>query len=512
MAPSTAQWYRFHASAPAPEPSASQPHTEESSTQQLILGPEEAFQELKARGCRLATLPWVENHWGLILWKLAGMVALDPQSEADVKSRRWCWAEVVRQLLYRYERELDRGTRPPLRLIAAQDKPAGLPMVLCVSAISWPSAPDTGSEVPPQMEATHNDKPEVEMTDGWYRVRVEVGDSMIRAIRRGALRVGMKVGVVGARLLDRRAEPFELLENPLAGVGQEPSFALTVSGNGCHLAPWHAKLGFHSEPFVATLGSLTPDGGLVPVMDLKIIKTFPIAYIEFFNSKGEKSWSAPMKEPEEAKAQDAWNAKRDAAVQRIREKMDKLSREWEKQADRLEIRAGLEFKPRPEDTQPDTIDDLLCTMEDALTTPQPYECPQDIVSRTSRAEAGWLARAMREKIANDRENMAEEIEIELQTECPPRKVRNFRVLVVEDAETRKRPKQFRAQVTIWDVLAAYVSEDGTPGDFRAGERFIATNLEPNNTSAWMPRGDEAEIYLIARRDTRWRKMKASRVK
>ena len=130
-------------------------------------------------------------------------------------------------------------------------------------------------------------------------------------------------------------------------------------------------------------------------------------------------------------------AKRDATAQRVREKMDKLFREWEKQAERLEIRAGSEFKPRPDGmpslhsgaspmiheallgTPPDTIDDLLCAMEDALATPQPYECPQDIVSRTSRAEAGWLAQAMREKLANDRANMADEIEKELQARCFP---------------------------------------------------------------------------------------------
>jgi breast cancer 2 susceptibility protein len=38
----------------------------------------------------------------LILWKLAGMVYLDPELENDPKRKRWCWSEVIRQLLYRY--------------------------------------------------------------------------------------------------------------------------------------------------------------------------------------------------------------------------------------------------------------------------------------------------------------------------------------------------------------------------------------------------------------------------
>ena len=31
-----------------------------------------------------------------------------------------------------------------------------------------------------------------------------------------------------------------------------------------------------------------------------------------------------------------------------------------------------------------------------------------------------------------------------------------------------------AQVTIWDVLSAYVSEDGNPGEFKVGERFMVS--------------------------------------
>ena len=38
------------------------------------------------------------------------------------------------------------------------------------------------------------------------------------------------------------------------------------------MAPWHAKLGFQHGPFVATLNSLTPDGGNVAVMMLTIVK------------------------------------------------------------------------------------------------------------------------------------------------------------------------------------------------------------------------------------------------
>ncbi|KIP11131.1 hypothetical protein PHLGIDRAFT_100069 [Phlebiopsis gigantea 11061_1 CR5-6] len=466
----------------------------------MVLGPEEILFELKARGCKLATEAWVDNHYGLILWKLAGMVGLDPQKEADETKRRWCWNELLRQFLYRYERELNTGVRPPIRLIASQDKPAGLPMVLCISRICSPHEYDAeeGTNVEPGPFTTDENgelvapKPVVEVTDGWYRVRAEVDSGMIRAIQRGVLRVGMKVGLVGARLLDPRSEPLEILEKPWKNLRSDSIFALRISSNGCHLAPWHAKLGFQAQPFIATLASLTPDGGLVPVLDVKIVKTFPIAFMEGFTTDTGKTWSHPMKEPEEMKARDAWSAKRDIEAQRIRSDMDKCF---------------------------DTLENCADRLEEACANSTPHESPKDIIARTSKEEAGWLARAVREQLAKGRENMGDEIaqrlEIlfrpvnlsrhALQEVCPPRDVRNFRVVVVEDAQTRKRPKQFTAQVTIWDVLTAYISEEGIPGDFKVGERFIVTNLDPNNTDAWMPRQDGAVLYLLGRRDTRWRK-------
>lgn len=143
------------------------------------------------------------------------MVCLEPKREQNSGTKRWCWEEVMRQLRYRsvllsplgssigskilccfrYERELNKGTRPPLRLIAAHDAPVGLPMVLCISRIEWPEG-SLDSEGEPFISA----QPLVEVTDGWYRVRAEVDAAMAFAVRKGALRCGMKVGVVGARV------------------------------------------------------------------------------------------------------------------------------------------------------------------------------------------------------------------------------------------------------------------------------------------------------------------------
>jgi breast cancer 2 susceptibility protein len=61
-------------------------------------GPEDAYQQICKDGCSQATQIWVNNHWSLILWKLAGIVRAKP----SLWKARWTFDEVVRQLKYRY--------------------------------------------------------------------------------------------------------------------------------------------------------------------------------------------------------------------------------------------------------------------------------------------------------------------------------------------------------------------------------------------------------------------------
>ena len=91
ITPTLAFYYSFYI--PPTNPSQDSPG--------ITLGSSEAFEELRKRGCSLVTKPWVDNHWCLILWKLAGMIYLDPEAELDPNRTRWCWSEVIRQLLYR---------------------------------------------------------------------------------------------------------------------------------------------------------------------------------------------------------------------------------------------------------------------------------------------------------------------------------------------------------------------------------------------------------------------------
>ena len=103
MTPALALYYTFHTTS-----------TELDSCSRVptrFLGSAAALEQLLEQGCTLATKSWVDNHWAMILWKLAGMAYLDPESESDGKMMRWCWKEVTRQLCYRFESGLFRGSR-----------------------------------------------------------------------------------------------------------------------------------------------------------------------------------------------------------------------------------------------------------------------------------------------------------------------------------------------------------------------------------------------------------------
>ena len=119
------------------------------------------------------------------------------------------------------------------------------------------------------------------------------------------------------QLVTDRKEPSEILE-------AYDSVKLGLSGNSTHLVPWHAKLGFRRCASVCTLSSLTPDGGNIAMMRLRIekvcpvsatvvsiwlncIQMYPIAYLEFTQDEdGKRRRIGPMGEKEEIAARDAW--------------------------------------------------------------------------------------------------------------------------------------------------------------------------------------------------------------
>src|SRR6266702_4356756 len=108
-----------------------------------------------------------------------------------------------RSPMHSYEKELNGGARPALRLITTRDTSVGLHMVLCVSDITWSQegvrVGEDGLPVVPH--------PTLELTDGWYRLRARVDEILARAVRRGVIRVGRKIAISGASVRLRFSIP-----------------------------------------------------------------------------------------------------------------------------------------------------------------------------------------------------------------------------------------------------------------------------------------------------------------
>jgi len=284
-------------------------------------------------------------------------------------------------------------------------------------------------------------------------------------------------------------EPCEVLE-------AYDKLELTIAGNGTHLAPWHTKLGFQPYPAIATLNSISSDGGMIPCLELIVTKVYPIAFIEFHkDADGKVTREGPRREKDELAAHDAWTKKRDREYQRLRKDADDKCKQYIDWAQRFEAKSA-SWHPREDDDMPGHIESMFDECEDSSDI-------SPVLRRASKAEAGWLARFTRDRVEKERETLEQELERELQAACPPREVRSFCVLLMRDARVARRPANRVVELTAWDVLS--LSFDGaTAGRFKEGQRFRITNLLPTQKSAWMDRQAEgSHVYVSSSKISRW---------
>ncbi|SPC64345.1 probable Rad51-associated protein Brh2 [Ustilago sp. UG-2017b] len=469
-----------------------------------LLMQQDAYDELHARACNIATLPWVSNHWTLILWKLAAIVRLDPGSASE----RWSWDELIRQLLYRYEREINRAQRSCLKRIQEYDSSPARPMVLFVSKIMEEEneIQDRSGQVVVRKSTL------LELSDGWYRIQAQLDPVLGSACRRGRVRIGQKLATMGATL-DAQGEGNEVLT-------AYHMSSLVLSSNSVSLARWDAKLGFTSTRFFASLRSLTPEGGLVSLMDVVITKVFPLAYVDTERNGGP---SAPRGEQEEAEEQEVWLKRREDAMQQLEMELESENSKLFDLVEALSDLASDSFLPSIPD---DPIGRLEASAQQLFDQLRAKEDPASAVKELVIAKghsnlAPWLyGMAKSALLAEDMSGVGARLGADLDRACPPRKVREFRVVRFRDARLpppspptaaaasasasagaggakKRNPHARTVQLTVWD--AAQLGEE-----LQEGRRFWVTNLTPSSKSAWRKPDEAADVFLSTRRDTKWR--------
>ncbi|KAL1406291.1 hypothetical protein Q8F55_007987 [Vanrija albida] len=430
-----------------------------------VLGNVQAFERLKYEKCELVTQKWVNNHWRLILWKLAGQVMAKPA----LYDEKWNWYEVLCQLKYRYEREYGAAQRSIVRRIQEHDSSPSLPMVLCVSGIHHP-APATDDNDEKQ-------RPYLVLTDGWYEIRAATDECLSRAILKGKIKVGRKIGISGAKL-DSSSDGSDVLE------AFEKS-NLTLTGNSTHLAAWDARLGLQPQPFVAGLRSLSVDGGVIVLMDVVLDRVYPLAFMNADKGSREAPWS----EDEEAMRADRWKEKYESEHARLVDEMRKSLEKLEELARHLASHAE-DVNTRVSDEPPDSLDDDFDELMEA----------RDVMGRIRKLSGSHiihLARHAQKRMEHAVMEEQAEIEAKLKEACPPRDIRDFRMVRFSDAREGRKEKARTGMLNVWDARGLELAE---------GKRFLVSNLVPGRSGDWsVPRRDSiTEVYLHTRRDTRWK--------
>ncbi|KAJ2932806.1 hypothetical protein H1R20_g4284, partial [Candolleomyces eurysporus] len=183
---------------------------------------------------------------------------------------------------------------------------------------------------------------------------------------------------------------------------------------------------------------------------------------------------------------------------------------------RLEGKAASAPPIQNDEDMPDYIDNFYDDLEE-------HASALRRLSSIKPSDARWLAQLVKQNLDSEHERIPAEIEKELlvstlnvfegakftrehiQETCPPRNARSHQVLVVKDARTDRRPANRVAHLSVWEVDKIDLSEGSRSASFTVGQRFLVSNLSPNNPSAWMKNEPGAQIFVSTRKDTRWLK-------
>ncbi|KAM8902703.1 breast cancer type 2 susceptibility protein isoform 2-T3 [Spinachia spinachia] len=220
---------------------------------------------------------WLDNHYRWVVWKQASMERSFPETMGCL-----CLTpeQVLLQLKYRYDVEVDHSRRPALRRITERDDTAAKTLVLCVcGVVSRGPSPNKQSfddtKTPRGADARPgNPSAVVWLTDGWYAVRAQLDEPLTAMLHSGRVAVGGKLIVHGAQLVGSQ-EACSPLEAPEA-------LTLKICANSSRPARWDARLGFHNDPrpFLLPLSSLYSSGGQVGCVDIIVLRSYPMQWME----------------------------------------------------------------------------------------------------------------------------------------------------------------------------------------------------------------------------------------
>ncbi|EHS62527.1 uncharacterized protein PGTG_20647 [Puccinia graminis f. sp. tritici CRL 75-36-700-3] len=473
-----------------------------------------ALGELLQAGCSInrCSPKWVANHWALIIWKLAAMVRWQP----DCLSRVWNPSNAVQQLKYRYEREFVCGDRSALKRILDNDCPSSMPMCLVIVGIIRRPGPSSATKgIPVTTEI-------LELSDGWYKIKAHLDPVLARVLKRGTLRVGFKLAISGAST-EAPAGPSSKSSGEKKSTilketddGKEEEVRLYLEGNATSRARWPETLGFRPRPWVASLRSLSPDGGRIPLMDIVISKVFPPMFVDQEGRMGR--WGVA----EENMLQVAWEKEREKEAakiageqeqefEKIQQVADLVASIYAAKSDGKRRVSGDKRNGEEADSEEFAAFDADELCDDLIED----DASMEVMKQLSVTNLVQLRQSVQRRCDTFRSKAVDELQKTLNSRVPLRRTRQVQQLTFRDFQTFKTsartpsgsPSRLVGQLSVQDLSLL------PDRFFKEGARYWVHNIQPQRNARWDLsassssknfKNELVEVPLSTRRDTTWR--------
>lgn len=235
----------------------------------------EAFYNMLAQSeasMRHASKEWVANHYKWIVWKLA---SYERCYSTKFMRKFLTISNVLDELKYRYEREVNHGQRSAIKRILEGDASPSSTLVLCVSAIHS----DSEIETPSTNGAGNSSIARLELTDGWYSIDAQLDMLLSKHLAVGKLFVGQKLRICGAGLNG--------WNGPISPLEASSTVNLLLHINGTYRAGWAERLGF-CRGLCAPLAfrCVKSNGGPIPRTLVGVTRIYPVLYRERLKNWG----------------------------------------------------------------------------------------------------------------------------------------------------------------------------------------------------------------------------------
>lgn len=196
---------------------------------------------------------WIENAFKFIIVKF---VFLENSFDDFNKFELLSPENVLLQLKYRYDREIDRSHRSAIKKIVELDDVATRRMVLRVEEIH---------------ESATN-AAELTLSDGWYKIRARIDSPLDSDVECGRIQVGSKLITSYAEIIGA-ANGFDPLDMP-------SSVYLKIHANSTRNAAWHEQMGFCPNPYpiAVNVGAVKEAGGVIGRLKFAVVHVYDVMY------------------------------------------------------------------------------------------------------------------------------------------------------------------------------------------------------------------------------------------